>query len=147
VLLIGTASFFLIHPITGTWVCTEPLTQSAMLTNEITTITIRPDGTAEFRNYAGYLGRYVVRHGSGRWEPAGFEKYTITLTQGYGSTCTHFSNCTGDSLQPFDVTVQHDRLRDTIIYTETGAPQFFGQWPFVRSIARDCGSPEGCIGY
>jgi len=146
-ILICTAAFFLTRPITGTWVCTERLTESAMLTDEITTITIRPDGTTEFRNYADYLGRYVVYHGSGRWEQAGYGQYTIAITQGYGSTCTHFSNCTIDFLQPFDVTVQHDRFRDTIIYTETGAPQSSGRWPFVRSIARDCSGPEGCTGY
>ena len=50
VILICTAAFFLTRPITGTWVCTERLTQSAMLTDEITTITMQPDGTALFRS-------------------------------------------------------------------------------------------------
>jgi hypothetical protein len=147
VLLICAATFFLTCPITGTWVCMERLTESAMLTDEITTITIRPDGTAEFRNYADYLGRYSVRHRSGCGETAGFDRYTITFTQGYGSTCTQFSNCAVDILQPFNIKVEHNRIRDTIMYTETGAPQFSERWPFVRSIERDCSEPEGCTGY
>jgi len=146
-ILICTAAFFLTRPITGTWVCTERLTQSAMLTGEVTTITMQPDGTAEFRSYADYLGRYSVRHGSGRWDPAGFERYKIIFTQGYGSSCTHFSDCTFDTPTPFEVTVEHDLIRDTVIYTETGAPQFSGRWPFVRSIAPDCSGPEACTGY
>lgn len=143
-ILICTAGFFLSRPITGTWVCTERLTESAMLSDEIMTITIRPDGTAEFRSYADYLGRYVVRRGYGRWEPAGFERFTITFTQGYGSSCTHFSNCTFDTPVPFAITVEHDLFRDTIIYTETGAPEFSARWPFVRSIVLDCSGPDGC---
>lgn len=143
-----TAVFFLTRPITGTWVCTEPLTQSEILTDEITTITVHPDGTASFRSYGTYLiGRYTIRDGTGRWEPSGFDRYNITITQGYTSSCTQFGNCTIDNLAPFLFTVGHDRIRDTIIYTNSGVPQFSGRWPFVRSIGRDCSGPDGCTDY
>lgn len=136
-ILICTTVFFLTRPITGTWVCTKPITEHEMLTDEVTIITIQQDGTADFRSYATYFtGRYTLRDGTGRWEPAGLEQYRITITQGYGSSCTQFENCTIDN-PPFIFTVGHDRIRDMISYTQSGVPLFSGRWPFVRSIGRD----------
>lgn len=118
-----------------------------MLTNEVTTITLQPDGTVRFRSYGDYLGRYVIRDGTGRGEPAGQDTCLIAITGGYDSSCTLLSNCTFTPPIPFTFTVSHDRVRDTILYTETGAPQFSGRWPFVRSFAMDCSGPVGCTGY
>ncbi len=147
-ILILSGVFLLSRPITGTWVCTEPLTQSAILTDEITVITIQPDGVAGFRTYATYLvGRYTIRQGNGQWEPLGSGTYHIAIMQGYDTSCTQFMNCTTSTLVPFGFTVQHDRIRDTILYTDDGTPQFSGRWPFVRSVGRDCSGPEGCTGY
>jgi len=147
VILICIAAFILSRPITGTWVCTQPLTQSAMLMDEVTVITLRPDGTAGFRSYGDYLGRFEIRDGSGRWEPMGSDEYNIIITQGYSSSCTYYSNCSSATIASFSFPVEYDRIRDTVIYTEAGAPQFSGRWPFVRSVERDCSGPDGCPGY
>jgi hypothetical protein len=138
-ILIIIASFFLTRPITGTWVCADRLTEHSLLSDEVTTITLRPDGTADFRSYQTYLiGRYRIRDGSGRWEPAGFGKYRVMITQGIESSCSQFENCTHISFVPFDFTVDHNLIRDTIAYDPAAAPEFTGIRPFVRSIVPDC---------
>jgi len=145
-ILIFIAAFFLTRPITGTWVCTDRLTEHSILSDEITTITFRPDGTADFRRYATYLiGRYQIQDGSGRWEPAGFGKYRVTITQGIDSSCSQFENCTLAAPVPFGFTVDHDLVRDTIAYDPAAAPEFTDIRPFVRSIVLDCSN--GCPGY
>jgi len=146
VILILFAAFLLTRPITGTWVCTDRLTEHSMLSDEVTTITLRPDGTADFRSYATYLiGRYQIRDGSGRWEPAGFGKYRVTITQGIESSCSQFENCTLTFFVPFGFTVDHNLVWDTIAYDPTAAPEFTGIRPFVRSIVLDCSN--GCPAY
>ncbi len=145
-ILIVIAAFSLFtRPITGTWVCTDRLTEHSLLTNEVTIITLRPDGTADFRSYQTYLiGRYQVRDTNGRWEPAGFGKYRVAITQGIDSSCPYFGNCTLTSSVPFGFTVDHDLVRDTIAYDHAAAPEFTAIRPFVRSIVLDCSN--GCPG-
>jgi hypothetical protein len=117
-----------------------------MLSDEVTTITLRSDGTADFRSYQTYLiGRYQIRDGNGRWAPAGFGKYHITITQGVDSSCSQFENCTPSASRLFNFTVDHDLVRDTISYDPAAAPEFTSIRPFVRSIVLDCSN--GCPGY
>ncbi len=146
-ILISLTVFFIFsRPITGTWVCTDRLTEHSLLTDEVTVITIRQDGTTDFRSYQTYLiGRYHIRDGSGTWEPAGFGKYRITITHGIDSSCSHFENCTLAAAVPFDVIVDHNLIRDTIAYDPRAAPEFTSIRPFVRSIVLDCSN--GCPGY
>lgn len=142
-ILISGAAFFLSRPITGTWVCTDRLTEHSLLTDEVTTLTLWPDGKADFRSYATYLaGRYQARDGTGRWEPAGFGKYRVTLTQGIHASCSRFENCTLTALAQPGFTIDHDLIRDTIAYDPQDAPEFTGIRPFVRSIVLDCSN--GC---
>ncbi len=144
-LLILVPGLFLMRPVIGTWVCTDRLTEHSMLSNEITTLTLRPDGSADYRSYATFLiGRYQIRDGSGRWEQAGFWNYRITITQGIDSSCSHYQNCTMTALAPFGFSVDHDILRDTIAYHPGAAPEFTMIRPFVRSIITDCSN--GCPG-
>jgi hypothetical protein len=146
-ILISLTVFFIFsRTITGTWVCTDRLTEHSLLTDEVTVITLRQDGTADFRNYQTYLiGRYHIRDGSGTWEPAGFGKYHITITQGTDSSCSHFENSTLAAAVPFDFIVDHNLVRDTIAYDPQAAPEFTSIRPFVRSIVLDCSN--GCPGY
>ena len=139
VILIIIAVFFLSRPITGTWVCTDRLTEHSLLTDEVTIITLRSEGKADFRSYATYLiGRYQIRDGSGRWEPGGFGNFRVTITQGIDSSCSNFKNCTLTASGPFDFTVNHELVRDTIAYDPRAAPEFTSIRPFVRSIVQDC---------
>ena len=145
VLLIILPGLLLTRPISATWVCTDRLTEHSMLSDEVTALTLRPDGSADFRSYATFLiGRYQIRDGSGHWEPAGFGNYRVTITQGIDSSCSHYQNCTLAALAPFGFTVDHDILRDTIAYHPNAAPEFTMIRPFVRSIITDCSN--GCPG-
>ena len=119
------AWFFFTRPITGTWVCTDRLTEHSLLTDKVTIISFRSGGTADFRSYQTYLlGRYQVWDGSGYWEPGGFGKYRVTMTQGIDSSCSHFENCTFTVSRPFGFIVVHDLVRDTIAYDPAAAPEF-----------------------
>ncbi len=121
------------RPITGTWVCAAPLTEHAMLGDEVTTITIRPDGTADFRSYGDYLYKYEIRHGMGQWKEIGPGKYAIAITQGISVSCKITSNCTESALAPFSISIDHDLIRDTVAYDPAAKPEFSGIRPFVRS--------------
>lgn len=143
-LILVAGLFCISRPVTGSWVCTDRLTESAMLTDEVTTLKIRADGTALFRSYGDYLGRYEIRQGYGRWEPCGPGKFRITIDSGIDVSCHLAGNCTYGELAPSSFVVDHDFFRDTVTYDPAQAPAVSSIRPFIRSIERDCS--QGCEG-
>jgi hypothetical protein len=143
-ILILISLVLLTRPITGTWVCTDRLTEHEMLVDEVTTINLRPDGTVYLRSYGDYLGRYEINGGSGRWEPAGTEKYRVAIMEGIEISCYLMGNCTYSKRVPFTFSINHDLIQDTISYDPAAAPEFSSIRPFVRSIVADCS--DGCPG-
>lgn len=102
------------RPVTGIWVSIDPITEKAMLVDEVTRFELHPDKTMYVTIQADYLGRYEWNEGQGIWNTSG-DRIFLSTGKLNRFSCVWGEPCTWSREEPREYRLVHNILSDILM--------------------------------